>query len=111
MTEPELPFLVKAQESLAGAESEFANGRYNNCANRIQDALAELQGLIEASFPGAAFAIYPGHDPEGIYLEAMVDVDDINDVLDVYIDRLVDLQVEGQLPVYVVPVRPPERVA
>ncbi len=41
----------------------------------------------------------------------MVDVDDINDVLDVYIDRLVDLQVEGQLPVYVVPVRPPERVA
>jgi uncharacterized protein (UPF0332 family) len=27
-------FLTKAQESLAGAESEFANGRYNNCANR-----------------------------------------------------------------------------
>jgi uncharacterized protein (UPF0332 family) len=27
-------FLAKAEESLAGAESEFANGRYNNCANR-----------------------------------------------------------------------------
>jgi uncharacterized protein (UPF0332 family) len=27
-------FLDKAQESLAGAQSEFANGRYNNCANR-----------------------------------------------------------------------------
>jgi uncharacterized protein (UPF0332 family) len=27
-------FLIKAQEALAGAESEFANGRYNNCANR-----------------------------------------------------------------------------
>ncbi len=27
-------FLAKARESLAGAESELANGRYNNCANR-----------------------------------------------------------------------------
>lgn len=27
-------FLVKALESLAGAESEFANKWYNNCANR-----------------------------------------------------------------------------
>ena len=27
-------FLEKALESLAGAESELANGRYNNCANR-----------------------------------------------------------------------------
>lgn len=27
-------FLAKAQEALSGAESEYANGRYNNCANR-----------------------------------------------------------------------------
>jgi uncharacterized protein (UPF0332 family) len=27
-------YLRKADESLAGAESEYANGRYNNCANR-----------------------------------------------------------------------------
>jgi len=46
MTEPELPFLVKAQESLAGAESEFANGRYNNCANRCYYAC--FQGAIHA---------------------------------------------------------------
>jgi uncharacterized protein (UPF0332 family) len=26
--------LAKAEEALAGAESEIANGRYNNCANR-----------------------------------------------------------------------------
>ncbi len=80
-------------------------------SDRVQDALVELQGLIGAAFPGAAFAIYPGHDPEGIYLEAMVDVEDLNDVLDVFIDRLVDLQVEDRLPVYVIPVRPPEQVA
>ncbi len=37
----------KALESLAGAEAEFAHGRYNNCANRcyyacFQAAIAEL---------------------------------------------------------------------
>jgi uncharacterized protein (UPF0332 family) len=40
-------FLQKAAESLLGAESEFTNGRYNNCANRsyyacFQGALAAL---------------------------------------------------------------------
>ena len=34
MIEPENLYLRKAEEALAGAESEFANGRYNNCANR-----------------------------------------------------------------------------
>lgn len=27
-------YLEKAQESVAGAQTELANGRYNNCANR-----------------------------------------------------------------------------
>lgn len=40
--------MEKAEESLDGAESEFANGRYNNCANRcyyacFQAAIAALQ--------------------------------------------------------------------
>lgn len=40
-------FLIKAEESRAGAESEFANGRYNNVANRcyygcFQAAIAAL---------------------------------------------------------------------
>lgn len=42
------PFLDKALESLAGAESELVNGRYNNCANRcyyacFQAAIVALQ--------------------------------------------------------------------
>lgn len=40
-------YLYKAQESLAGAESEFANGRYNNCANRC----------YYACFHGAVYAL------------------------------------------------------
>lgn len=34
MIERDYPFLDKAKESLAGAESEFVNERYNNTANR-----------------------------------------------------------------------------
>jgi uncharacterized protein (UPF0332 family) len=43
-------FLAKAQECLAGAESEFANGRFNNCANRCYYACfqAAVAALIRA---------------------------------------------------------------
>ena len=43
-------FLVKAEESLAGAESEFLNGRYNNCANRAYYACfqAAIAALVRA---------------------------------------------------------------
>lgn len=44
-------FLVKADECLAGAESEFANRRFNNCANRCYYAAfqAAIAGLLQAS--------------------------------------------------------------
>lgn len=43
-------FLRKAGESLKGAESEFANGRYNNCANRAYYSAfqAAISGLARA---------------------------------------------------------------
>lgn len=48
MIEADDIYLVKAEESLAGAVSEYANGRYNNCANRcyyscFQAAIMALQ--------------------------------------------------------------------
>lgn len=39
-------FLEKAEESLAGAASEHANGRFSNCANRAYYAV--FQAAIEA---------------------------------------------------------------
>lgn len=63
-------FFAKAEESLAGAGSEFVNGRYNNCANRcyyacFQAAIAALaregiapsaskwgHGFVQAQFAG-----------------------------------------------------------
>lgn len=44
-------YLAKAEESLAGAESELANGRYDNCANRCYYAgfQAAVSALVRAS--------------------------------------------------------------
>jgi hypothetical protein len=77
---------------------------------RIQAALSELQSLILAQFPEATFDVFKGEDPCGIYLRATVDVEDTDDVIDVFIDRLVEMQVHEELPVYVLPVQPVERV-
>jgi uncharacterized protein (UPF0332 family) len=46
-----LLFLVKADESLAGAEREFAHGAFNNCANRCYYACfqAAIHALMSAS--------------------------------------------------------------
>lgn len=48
-------FQMKAEESLAGAESEFANGRYNNCANRCYYACfqAAITALLRSGIKPA----------------------------------------------------------
>lgn len=76
----------------------------------IQDAVKELQRLITTKFPTAVFEVGLGEDPEGVYLTAAVDVEDLTVVFDIVADRLVQMQVEEGIPVYVVPVRPLGRV-
>jgi hypothetical protein len=77
---------------------------------RIEEALHELKRLITARFPQAAFVIEEGVDPKGIYLVTIVDIADTDEVIAVIGDRLVELQVDEGLPVYVTPLRPIERV-
>ena len=77
---------------------------------RMRAAIAELQGLIAERFPGARFSVDTGTDPTAVYITATVDVEDTDEAVDLYIDRLVDLQVEHGLALHVVPVRPLERV-
>ena len=77
---------------------------------RMQEAIDELKGLITARFPQAAFVIEEGFDPEGVYLITIVDIDDTDEVISVVGDRLVELQVDEGLPIYVAPLRPIERV-
>lgn len=77
---------------------------------RIRRALDELQALIRERYPTATFSVYRGEDPEGIYLRAVVDVEDADEVVDVFRDRLLDMQIEEGLPIYVIPLEPVERV-
>jgi hypothetical protein len=77
---------------------------------RMEGALHELQGLITVRFPQATFVVEKGFDPEGIYLVTTVDIADTDEVIAAVGDRLVELQVDEGLPVYVTPLRPIERV-
>lgn len=77
---------------------------------RIDAAVAELQDLIRVHYPEATFTVAPGEDPEGIYITATIDIDDLDEVVDVVVERLLNMQVEEGLPVHVLPVHPIERV-
>jgi hypothetical protein len=77
---------------------------------RLQEAIDELKGLITAHFSQAAFVVEEGFDPEGVYLVTTVDIADTDEVIAIVGDRLVELQVDEGLPVYVTPLRPMERV-
>lgn len=75
-----------------------------------QNALQELKGLITEQYPQATFDVAHGEDPEGVYLKTTVDIEDVDEVLDAVLDRLFAIQVERELPIYVIPLQPVERV-
>ena len=76
----------------------------------MEKAVNELKGVIAERFPQASFVIEDGFDPKGIYLVTTVDIADTDEVIDVIGDRLVELQVDEGLPIYVTPLRPIQRV-
>ncbi|MCL4544835.1 MAG: hypothetical protein M1118_09625 [Chloroflexi bacterium] len=78
---------------------------------RMQSALTELEGMIREHYPTAQFRINPSQDdPEIIHLTTTVDVEDTEDVLNLVIDRMMEMQIEEGLPIFVIPVRPRERI-
>jgi len=76
----------------------------------MEKAVNELKGTIAKHFAQASFVIEEGFDPKGIYLVTTVDIADTDEVMDVIGDRLVELQVDEGLPLYVTPLRPMRRV-
>ncbi len=73
---------------------------------RIQSALDEIKRLISERYPEATFAVEIGGEPDGVYLMVTVDLEDTLEVLDLIMDRMLEIQVDEYLPVYVVPIRP-----
>lgn len=78
---------------------------------RMEAAIAEMKALISRHYPGTTFTIYEWDDPEGIFLSAVVDIEDLEAVTDLFISRMVDLQIDEDLPLFVVPERTPEKHA
>ena len=69
-------------------------------------AIEEIKQLILQYLPEATFDSGPGEDPVGMYLVATVDLEDLGPVEDVFLDRLVELQVDEGIPLYVITSRP-----
>jgi hypothetical protein len=76
---------------------------------QMETAVEEIKRLVTQRFPDATFVLGHGEDPEGIHLIVTVDLDDMGEVVDIYLDRLVDMQLDDMLPLYVIPVRPVQR--
>jgi hypothetical protein len=78
--------------------------RYLNNA-RIAQAVEELTTLILGRYPDADLTVGEGEDPDGVYITVAVDIDDPDEVTDLVIERTLALQIDEQVPVYVIPIR------
>lgn len=87
----------------------MSDTQYVELDERMQTAVEELKRLISSKFPVVSFSVHEGEDSERIHLDATVDMDDPDAVLDFVIERLVEMQVEQGLPVVVIPMRAAER--
>jgi hypothetical protein len=77
---------------------------------RVAQAIDELTSRILSRYPEADITISEGEDPDGVYITAMVDVEDPDEVTDLIIERTLALQVDEHLPVYVIPIRAVQRM-
>jgi hypothetical protein len=79
---------------------------------RTRRALTELQDTIIERYPATTFEVSQGaDDPSSIHLIAIVDAYDPDEVGELVLDRVIDLQVDDGIPIHVIPIRTPERVA
>ena len=79
-------------------------------SSEMRAAVDELQTLILMRYPGAQFALQPSpDDPDIVHLVATVDAENLDDVLDGVVDRMMEMQIDEALPIYVIPLRPVDR--
>ena len=78
---------------------------------RTRAAIDELERTILAHYPTTTFQVSRGEDdPRAVHLTAIADLDDPGEVLDLVIDRVVDLQVDEGIPLHVIPIGTPQRI-
>jgi len=88
----------------AGREYPMTNEEFVVTDPRIVAAIEEMQQLILRHYPGSTFRVAPGEDPGTVWMWATVDVDDADEVVALFIDRIVELQIDDGVPLHVIPV-------
>jgi hypothetical protein len=79
---------------------------------RVLAAVNELEELVRSRYPDATFNLGRGQDdPEAIHVYATVDLEDTEPVVDLVIERELELLLDEGLSVQVIPLRTPERDA
>lgn len=79
---------------------------------RRREAIAELTQLVQSNFPLTHVLVAPGEDnPEATHVIATVDIDDPDAVADLVMERMLELQLDGGIPVHLIPIRTSERTA
>jgi hypothetical protein len=84
------------------------------CATLILEWVLQQLGvwIFRSRYPTATFDVAPDmDDPDITILWTTVDGDDLDEVLDLVSERQLHWQIEEGVPVYVVPIRTPERRA
>lgn len=72
---------------------------------RMTAAIAELTDLIRSAYPETTFMTDADEREGSVFVTAVVDVDDPDEVVDRFIDRLVTLQIDEGLPLHIIPIR------
>jgi ethanolamine utilization protein EutQ (cupin superfamily) len=67
----------------------------------VRAAVTELKGIIRHTYPEARFEVVVGHEPLGVYVTTMVDEEDTERVSELYMDRILEFQVDKRIPIYV----------
>src|SRR5262249_16718266 len=78
---------------------------------KLAAAVDELKSLISSRYPTTTYEVTAGEDPDGLFVTTTGDVHDPDTVVDLFIDRLLELEIDEGLPLYVIPIRTPERRA
>jgi hypothetical protein len=71
----------------------------------MQRAVDELQETIRHRYADASFRIADDPEGAGINIWTSVELDDPEEVLDLVLERVLEFQVDEELPIHVIPIR------
>jgi hypothetical protein len=107
-TEPGRRLLASNGIYWAEGQGQYDGGYEHTLPPPTRQVIEELSALIRSRYHTATFRVSPNmDDPDITILWTTVDVDDSDQVLDLVSERQLQWQIEEDVHVYVVPIRPP----